>query len=827
MKHLVLSTLFALCTVAFPAKDVQGADRQADSHTPSSGEIQQVEQWDLFEVTLRGPSEGNPFVDVNLSARFTCGDQKITVPGFYDGNGIYRIRFSPPTQGAWRYQTSSNREQLDAQEGECLAVAPTGSNHGPVQVWDTYFFRYADGTPYFQVGTTCYAWAHQGDAMEEQTLATLKNAPFNKMRMCVFPKSYTYNQNEPQYYAYEGTPPKDWDFTRFNPEFWRHFEKRVGQLRDLGIEADIILWHPYDRWGFAEMGREHDERYLRYAIARLGAYRNVWWSLANEYDLMAPDAMAGHRGDKEMTDWDNFFQILQKEDVHQRLRGIHNCRGFYDHSHPWVTHVSVQNWDLPRVREWRQQYKKPVVVDECGYEGNVPQGWGNLTAQELVRRFWIGMMNGGSVGHGETYQHPEEILWWSKGGVLHGQSPVRIQFLKEIIEGMPFQHMPPDYTHHPAVNILAQPGKQYLIYFTEKKPVTLDLPGDRPYKLDIIDPWEMKVWQTGSVNPGQFHFMPPKQDSAIRLTLYSPGEKIRPTAQATADQTEGIAPLKVRFSTPWKQQCYWDFGDLGHSTESSPTFTFEQPGVYTVVLTVTDSDGNAGSSMLPIFVDRRSDEPVVRFGFADGNHPQATLHGGEVTRTPDGAYDLGNDAPFSWIQVGEAPLTDLEGAQSFTVMGWLNAANLQVGAGGNRILFSLQNNRSGIDIVHHADGRLRLAVNEWPDAIENDSSPGKVEIGKWLFFAVTYDATKESDSVCWYFGDENTPAQLDRKTNYTNGPVGEGSGDLVIGNFNKTLQGAGLDRQFRGQIRALQIFASRIGTRGALPLERIQELQKK
>jgi hypothetical protein len=39
----------------------------------------------------------------------------------------------------------------------------------------------------------------------------------------------------------------DWDFTRFNPEFFRHYEKRIGQLRDLGIEADLILFNPYGR----------------------------------------------------------------------------------------------------------------------------------------------------------------------------------------------------------------------------------------------------------------------------------------------------------------------------------------------------------------------------------------------------------------------------------------------------------------------------------------------------------------------------------------------------------------------------------------------------
>jgi hypothetical protein len=55
---------------------------------------------------------------------------------------------------------------------------------------------------------------------------------------------------------------------------------------DLGIEADLILWHPYDRWGFSRMTKEEDDLYLSYVIARFAAYRNVWWSLANEYDLL-------------------------------------------------------------------------------------------------------------------------------------------------------------------------------------------------------------------------------------------------------------------------------------------------------------------------------------------------------------------------------------------------------------------------------------------------------------------------------------------------------------------------------------------------------------
>jgi hypothetical protein len=55
-----------------------------------------------------------------------------------------------------------------------------------------------------------------------------------------------YNHNEPPLYPYEGVPPNNWDFTQFNPAFWRHYEQQIARLMDLGIIADIILFHPYD-----------------------------------------------------------------------------------------------------------------------------------------------------------------------------------------------------------------------------------------------------------------------------------------------------------------------------------------------------------------------------------------------------------------------------------------------------------------------------------------------------------------------------------------------------------------------------------------------------
>ncbi len=450
----------------------------------------------MFEVSLPGPAEGNPYADVTLWACFTNEKVRKEVAGFYDGDGTYRIRFMPEQQGLWRYETKSNRPTLAGKSGAFTVTGPSAKNHGPVHVVNTFHFAYTDGTPYRQIGTTCYAWIHQDRSLEEQTLKTLAAEPFNKLRMCIFPKWYDWNHGEPPLYPFEGKAPRDWDTTRFNPRFWQHLDKRVSQLRDLGIEADLILFHPYDggHWGFDRMGATSDDRYLRYLLARLSAFRNVWWSLANEYDFMR---------NKRESDWDRFFQIVQDGDPYHHLRSIHNGTRLYNHKQPWVTHASIQNGsaveDFGRAVLYRDLYRKPIVFDEVKYEGNIPRRWGNLSAEEMVHRFWQGLIAGTYVGHGETYLHPQDILWWSKGGILHGQSPPRLAFLKRIMEDGPSGGIDPvDKWQDP--HIAGKPGEYYLVYFGKEQPTrwTFELPPAKlvdgmTFRVEILDTWNMTI----------------------------------------------------------------------------------------------------------------------------------------------------------------------------------------------------------------------------------------------------------------------------------------------------------------------------------------------
>jgi len=471
-----------------------------------------VEQWGTFELALEGPADGNSFVDVSFSARFSSDGVSIEAGGFYDGDGAYRVRFLPERTGTWRYVTRSNRPELDGKTGDFAVTEPAagGKNHGPVRVHGTFHFAYADGTPYRPLGTTCYAWTHQSEELEEQTLETLAAAPFNKVRMCVFPKRYTWNEDEPPRYPFAGTPPRTWTFTRFEPAFFRHLERRIGELRDLGIEADVILFHPYDKahWGFDRMSDEDDDRYLRYVVGRLAAYRNVWWSLANEYDFMEA---------KEESDWDRLFGILVESDPYGHLRSIHNGYRLYNHRQPWVTHASIQNGsaaeDAARAVLYRDAYRKPIVLDEVKYEGDIPKRWGNLSAEEMVHRFWEGTVAGTYVTHGETLLHPSDVLWWSKGGRLRGESPERLAFLRDVLAAAPAAGIDPiDKWQHPEYG--GQAGEFYLVYLgrQELKAWPFRLPkrglaAGMRFRADVLDTWR------GTVTPVEGEFTVREDDA--------------------------------------------------------------------------------------------------------------------------------------------------------------------------------------------------------------------------------------------------------------------------------------------------------------------------
>ena len=489
----------------------------ASAETSRIAKVDGVEKWGVFEFEASGPKDGNPFVEVQFGARFTFGHRVVDVAGFYDGDGLYRVRFSPDEAGAWMFETTGSVVDLKGKTGGFECVAPAEENRGPVGTAHQFHFQYADGKTYFPFGTTCYSYGFVPEPLASETLKNLKDAGFNKVRMCLLPKPL--GQLQPVAMPFERTPPhgqgpvrgdpnaalppgaenlsdgatskEKFDLARLNPEYFRGVEQRIADLRAAGIEADVILFHPYDAWGFKSMGQEADDRYLRYAVARLSAYRNVWWSIANEYDLVRS---------KSMTDWDRFFRIVQESDPYGRLRSIHHSRVVYDHAKPWCTHASLQEYDFEKSAERRAAGNKPIIYDEIQYEGNIFRRGGNLSAEEMTHRFWKAIAYGVYATHGETFIATNGNPVWSDAGELHGTSAMRITFLRKLLE------------RTKTTGLMAEENPYYLnagnaaelvLYYFDYHCVgeyEFPLPDKVTFKATEIDPWAM----TAAALPGTF-----------------------------------------------------------------------------------------------------------------------------------------------------------------------------------------------------------------------------------------------------------------------------------------------------------------------------------
>ena len=484
-----------------------------------------IPRWGTWEFTKNvTTNSANPF-DLEVKAVFQKDNRKLTSFGFYDGNGVFKLRFMPDCEGEWTYQIHSEIPELDEVTGSFTCIPPKTGDCGVARAQGCHF-AYDNGTPLYPLGTTCYAWVHQPKELRRQTIESLKKAlGFKKIRMCVFPKHYDFNKNEPELYPFEGSLENGFDFTRPNPPFFAHLEACISDLKDINVEADLILFHAYDHWGFASMDEECNHRYLKYIAARLSSFTNVWWSLANEYDLLR------HLTEQ---DWDGFAKIIQERDYANHLMSIHNCFGFYNHNKPWITHCSIQRQDVYKTteytNEWINAYQKPATLDEIGYEGDINWGWGNLTAEELMRRSWEAYVRGGYPGHGETYVSPDDILWWSKGGILKGESPARYNFLMEICkETGPIDYLPERSPWDMPVGGIE--GKVYIAYLGFSRPRFRAFHSSHPYlgrsnlpegnyKVEIIDTWNMAMTNCGIMAREDLYVqLPGRQYMAVRFTV--------------------------------------------------------------------------------------------------------------------------------------------------------------------------------------------------------------------------------------------------------------------------------------------------------------------
>lgn len=178
-------------------------------------------------------------------------------------------------------------------------------------------------------------------------------------------------------------------------------------------------------------------------------------------------------------------------------------------------------------------------------------------------------------------------------------------------------------------------------------------------------------------------------DSDIAVGLIRVGKQ-DPLAVAAADTLRGLPPLTVHFngggsSDPENDTLtfHWDFGDGNSSDTMNPAHTFTDFGIYTVILTVTDSQGNSSQDQLEIRVENRP--PVATFAVSEtsGISPFTVTFDASASYDPDGstltyAWDFGDGNSASGVAPAHTyatpgnytvtlTVTDQQGGQSLAL----------------------------------------------------------------------------------------------------------------------------------------------------------------
>jgi hypothetical protein len=125
-----------------------------------------VEQWTRFEDTFQSSRDyNNPVQDTKVTVEFTSpsGNKRMFL-AFWDGNRVWRVRFSPDEPGKWTYKTlcsDRNNKGLHNQAGSFQCEKYRGVlplyRYGELRLSDNRrYFVHADGTPFFWLADTVW-----------------------------------------------------------------------------------------------------------------------------------------------------------------------------------------------------------------------------------------------------------------------------------------------------------------------------------------------------------------------------------------------------------------------------------------------------------------------------------------------------------------------------------------------------------------------------------------------------------------------------------------------------------------------------------------------
>ena len=472
--------------------------------------------WDVFELTLVSKTSAtNPYLDIApgkppfLTARFTridgkSSEQIITVPGFWNGNRIWKIRFAPPRSGTWKYETFSADKGLSGKKGILKVSDWTDEekNENPLRrgvpvvidsgVRPGRYFTYTDGTPCLWIADTWWDWTNNRISFES----------FKKLADTRAEQGFNIGQ---LFFAGNGWGRES---SLLDPSFSNPKLDQIGKVEEMIKYANsksITVW--IHAWWCREginksIGEESIIRWWKYVIHRLQAY-NVIWVLAGEYNM-------NNYGGFPVEFWNRLGKIIKEEDPYKRIVSAHPTPPMWTggaeapqwstdeavHTEEWVDYNQCQtgharwcNELIPEIisSAYNRKPAKPIVVTEPWYEFIE----GNPSAMDIRFGAWSAIMSGAaghSYGGGHIWrahlpERPTGVGSWPMDtsfltNTMLYPGAVSVGFMGKYLRKLEWWKLEPHpelVYENPSHFCLAVPGKEYLFYLRYGGSVKLDL----------------------------------------------------------------------------------------------------------------------------------------------------------------------------------------------------------------------------------------------------------------------------------------------------------------------------------------------------------------
>lgn len=888
IRIIACGTLLSMLGVVLPAR--------ADSpKVEFAGHPERIETYDFIEIAIRvtSPDVVNPFTDGSVQGRFALqGDAPSSVDGFCDSpdGSVFHIRFMPSQAGRYEYAITYKQKGLEqTHEGSFTAV---DANHRGLLRLDPANHRHFiwEGTKehYFWNGTTTYYLMGWDDETIRKSIDRLSGLKVNRLRVLV------YGRNEPRPWGQPVVPTENFklhlnpwpakrpddtrnpgfDLKRFNVEHWRKYERLLRYAREQDMIVSVILYiggqvlpTPF------EADSEEERLYYRYAVARLAAFSNVTWDLGNEYNF--------HR---KAPDWaDAMGHQVKAWDPYDHLTSAHNVT----HRTPkstWLDMQLIQRWDSgqtaymlsQRQAQEKTGYIIPQINEEYGYEDLWEKYPGQRAAETRRKDAWEVYMAGCYQTTGESARQGTGVAPDTGGGWVNGRGDDAMTML------LGYGHIVDFFTAFDwwdcrplpeavegSASCLGRPGQLYILYFREGGRAAVQLTDDQ-YRGKWYNPragqWEGSCqgsgpgWTTPATPDDNDWVLWLERDDTLRDTAApdvvsvvaeGKGEKILVEFNEQPENASATNPGNYRIEPAVKIQAISLEGRYGKTAILSVAGLQEDQSYTLRVSNLKDRAGNEmkttetsftyvspGRPLLELRFDGAKERVAVNTGTTRGNARLTAQHPAWSSNTPPvggtHSLDFGSTSGNYAVDLPAETTGNLEGLKSFTITAWVNRTSDEEGAGGNRIVHmaDTMGTRAGIDLVVTRDGRLKIGVNEWPDATQAASAPNLIPIdpgaGKdnWRFIAVAYDSTAAKDHLRIYVGTPTDGARLHKAISYDRGPVGKGPGILTLGHFNPGTRDGNEDRMFRGLIDEVRLSGSRVDGAAALSIEQIRDIQR-